>query len=134
MVIKLKGELDSELRSLGLKSGDIIENASKVQPNNCVNFSIHHRSGVICNCGVWPENYDVVSDTDESHDEIIGYILDSQFSWCEKAVLAIHSMDLKDPNLEYWFAKESVIAQTMKKAGVMHWFLPVYETKEEVKS
>lgn len=134
MVIKLKGELDRELISLGLMAGDIIHNTSNVQPNNAVNFTITHCSGVDYCCAVWPENYDIISKFDSDQKEVIGYILDPQFSWCEKAILAIHSMDLKDPNHEYWFAKESVIAQLMEKAGVMHWFLPVYDSSEEVKS
>lgn len=142
MVIKLKGDLDRELISLGLKAGDIIHNASNVQLNNAVNFTITHSSGVDCCCAawpenydiicaVWPENYDIISKFDGDQKEVIGYILDPQFSWCEKAILAIHSMDPKDPNFEYWFAKESVIAQLMEKAGVMHWFLPVYDSSEE---
>lgn len=62
MKIELKGELDSELIGLGCKPGDVIEAiADPVSKVGAMNF-VRHKSGVRCDCVVWPENYTVVKD------------------------------------------------------------------------
>ncbi|MDL2262968.1 hypothetical protein LJC11_05665 [Bacteroidales bacterium OttesenSCG-928-I21] len=56
--IKLIGELDFELTRLGLKAGDIIQNASYSKGNKSMNFDVFY---VITNhCVVWQDNYEVI--------------------------------------------------------------------------
>jgi hypothetical protein len=60
MEIKLIGDLDPELLTIGLKPGDIIKEAtlsSKV--SGVVHFEIW-RSGLYFNCSVWPDNYEII--------------------------------------------------------------------------
>lgn len=62
MKIQLKGDLDIELTGLGCKPGDIIEvTPDPVSKVGAMNFA-RYKSGVMCNCVVWPVNYDVVND------------------------------------------------------------------------
>lgn len=64
MKIKLKGHLDRELKAIGLKAGDIIENASAIQTNGAVHFEKTFRKHIY-NCSVWPDNYQVISKRQE---------------------------------------------------------------------
>lgn len=60
MKIQLKGEIDSELLGLGCKAGDIIEVIpDPVSKVGAMNFT-RYKSGITCNCVVWPVNYTIV--------------------------------------------------------------------------
>ena len=55
--IMLKGELDGELLSLGLKAGDRL--TAEVDPLStvgCLHFT-QHKNGNTYQCSVWPQNY-----------------------------------------------------------------------------
>jgi hypothetical protein len=57
MKIRLKGELHPELTRLGLKAGDIIENATIDKSNGGANFDVFY---VITNhCVVYADNYEI---------------------------------------------------------------------------
>ncbi len=63
MTIKLKGDLDSELRALGIREGDEVKaERCPVSTVGAVNFVVY-RFGSKYNCVVWPENYDVLTET-----------------------------------------------------------------------
>jgi hypothetical protein len=63
MNIKLKGDLESDLRALGLKEGDQVAAVRcPVSTVGAVHFDIY-KFGSIYNCVVWPENYDVLTET-----------------------------------------------------------------------
>jgi hypothetical protein len=61
MIIKLIGDLEQELCSLGLKPGDEIravkDSISKV---GAMNFDIY-KNGSTYHCVVWPENYEILT-------------------------------------------------------------------------
>lgn len=60
MKIQLKGELDLDLRVIGLKPGQIIEDAGpSLGFTNPVYFD-HRHNGHKYNCVVWPENYEII--------------------------------------------------------------------------
>jgi hypothetical protein len=61
MIIKLKGDIDFDLIRIGLKTGDIIKNASldSVSMMGSVNFTRQYK-GMHYDCVVWPEDYDVL--------------------------------------------------------------------------
>jgi len=60
MIIRLKGELETELLGLGIKPGDIInaipDPVSKV---GAMHFDVY-KQGYFHECVVWPENYEKV--------------------------------------------------------------------------
>jgi len=60
MKIKLTGELDHELISIGLIAGDIIE--ATPDPHStvgCMHFEVRLKQ-ITCNCSIWPENYKII--------------------------------------------------------------------------
>lgn len=59
VVIRLVGELDYELTSLGLREDQIIKNGILDTLNKSVSFEHYH---VITNhCVVWPDNYQILT-------------------------------------------------------------------------
>jgi len=66
--LKLKGELDSELKAIGLKAGDTVHaEADRVGKTGAMYFTKMYR-GTKYECVVWPQNY----------------VMLSQCSWCGK--------------------------------------------------
>lgn len=66
MKIQLKGDLDIELTGLGCKPGDIIDATPDPISKVGAMYFERYKSGVRCNCVVWPQNYDLVKPIPES--------------------------------------------------------------------
>lgn len=60
MKIKLIGDLDSELISVGLKEGDIVNAETSPGSKSGQMYFTKYRSDVHQECVVWPENYEIV--------------------------------------------------------------------------
>lgn len=62
LTIRLKGNLDFDLRKLGLKEGNIIRDCQiSSQTTQSINFSVIY-NGFECNCVVYPENYEIIKE------------------------------------------------------------------------
>jgi hypothetical protein len=61
MKIELKGELISELTSLGIKSGDVVEATPDRMGKTGAMYFEKHYYGSRYDCVVWPDNYDVIT-------------------------------------------------------------------------
>jgi hypothetical protein len=60
LTIKLKGNLDFDLRKLGLKEGDIIRDCQiSSYTTQSIYFSVIY-NGFECHCVVWPANYEII--------------------------------------------------------------------------
>lgn len=61
MIIKLIGELEHDLISLGLKPGtEISAIKDPVSKVGCVHFTVN-KFGYAHYCSVWPDNYEIVN-------------------------------------------------------------------------
>ena len=61
MIIKLIGDLEQELCSLGLKPGDEIKDKkNSVSKVGAMNFDVY-KNGSTYHCVVWPENYEIIT-------------------------------------------------------------------------
>ncbi len=65
-MIRLKGILDVELRVLGLKPGDIIQDHQGPKLNGAIYFTITGQTPFAQECVVWKENYDILEEGGES--------------------------------------------------------------------
>ncbi len=60
--IKLKGNLDFDLKKIGLKSGDEVFATPVFNSKVGAMYFQSVYNGFSCNCVVWPENYDILSE------------------------------------------------------------------------
>ncbi|MFZ4464360.1 MAG: hypothetical protein ACOYN5_10960 [Bacteroidales bacterium] len=60
MIVKLKGELETELKALGLKAGDEVGGfMCPVSKVGAFQFD-QHKYGSTYHCVVWPDNYEII--------------------------------------------------------------------------
>lgn len=59
MNIRLKDTIHPELKSLGLKPGDIINGHLVNEETGLIHLTYYYKSFPV-NCSIWPEDYDIV--------------------------------------------------------------------------
>ncbi len=70
-MIKLKGELEHDLLSLGLMPGDEVNaNPDPISKVGGMHFTVN-KYGYGHNCSVWPENYEIVSTNIKQHELVL---------------------------------------------------------------